>query len=380
MVLLGFRMLDEAINYLPLFGAKSANLRPESYHRPLRIVQSCKELGETVKYFIRKSRIVTTLLSAIALLASLAFVPRATFAGSLDPSVLSMFPKDSGELAYADLKSARALPWFPQLREQLLPSNFRKFEQFLTAAGIDPNTEVDELAWAAIAASKNTSETIVGVALGSFDPSTTEGQLKAKKLAMVEYAGFHLYAFGSGSGSGDIYFTFIDSNTAAFGQKSALQELLDVRTGVAENLMTNENLSSLINEANGSGMVWAVLDQNYTHLAMQQLVPEASQFPQATAIINRMKAMTITVQADSGLDAQFQAVCGSPDDSQLLAAALQAGIMMRRYQEAKDQPDLAGALDHVTVSPSGDRLKVDAPVSQDQLLSLIRSKALASSM
>lgn len=317
---------------------------------------------------------------AAALLAVGFFAPRPAFAGTLDPSVVGMFPKNIGELAYADLKSARQLPWFPQLREQLLPSNFRKFEQFLTTAGIDPNTEVDELAWAAIAASKNNAETIVGVALGSFDPSSTESRLKAQKMPVTDYAGFHLYAFGSGSGAEDIFFTFIDSNTAAFGQRSALQQLLDVRTGVAENLNVNEKLAPLVNEANGSGMVWAVLDQSYTHIAMQQLVPEASQFPQATAIINRMQAMTISVQADSGLDAQFQAVCGSPDDAQLLSAALQAGIMMRRYQESKSQPDLAGALDHITVSPSGDRLKVDAPVSQDQLLSLIRSRALATSM
>lgn len=317
---------------------------------------------------------------AAAVLAAPALTPQSAFAGTLDPSVIGMFPKDVGEVAYADLKSARQLAWFPQLREQLLPSNFRKFEQFLTTAGIDPNSQVDELAWAAIAASKNTSETIVGVALGSFDPSTTEDRLKSEKLPMSDYAGFHLFAFGSGSGAGDIFFTFIDSNTAAFGQRSALQQLLDVRTGQAESLNTNDQLSPLVNDANGSGMVWAVLDQGYTHIAMQQLVPEAGQFPQAAAIIRRMKAMTITVQADSGLDAQFQAVCGSPDDAQLLSAALQAGIMMRRYQEAKSQPDLAGALDHVTVSPSGDRLKVDAPVSQDQLLSLIRSKALATSM
>ena len=35
----------------------------------------------------------------------------------------------------------------------------------------------------------------------------------------------------------------------------------------------------LINEANGSGMVWAVMDSDYAHLAMQQLAPEAAQFP-----------------------------------------------------------------------------------------------------
>ena len=333
-----------------------------------------------MKQSICKFRLVAILLGAAMLIGAPAFTPRTTFAGTLDNSVVGMFPKDIGEFAYADLKSARQLPWFPQLRDQLLPSNFRKFEQFLTTAGIDPNTQVDEIAWAAIAASKNSAETIVGVALGSFDPTTTEDHLKAKKLPITDYAGFHLYAFGSGAGAGDIFFTFIDSNTAAFGQRSALEKLLDVRTGVAENLNLNDKLSPLVSEANGSGMVWAVLDQNYTHIAMQQLVPEASQFPQAAAIIKRMQAMTISVQADSGLDAQFNAVCGSPNDSQLLAAALQAGLMMRRYQEAKDQPDLAGALDHVTVSPSGDRLKVDAPVSQDQLLSLIRSKALATSM
>lgn len=332
-----------------------------------------------MKQSIRAFR-ATVLLAMAVVLASLVAIPQAASAGSLDPQVLAMFPKQVGEIAYADLKSARQLPWFPQLREQLLPSNFRKFEQFLTTAGIDPNTQVDELAWAAIAASKTSSEQIVGVALGAFDPTSTEDRLKAEKLPMTEYAGFHLYAFGSGAGANDILFTFIDSNTAAFGQRSGLEQLLDVRTGAAESLMTNDKLSSLVNDANGTGTVWAVLDQNYTHVAMQQLIPQASQFPQATAIINRMQAMTINVQADSGLDAQFQAVCGSPDDANLMAAALQAGIMMRRYQEAQSEPDLAAALDHVSVSESGDRLKVDAPVSQDQLLSLIRSKALATSM
>ena len=90
-----------------------------------------------------------------------------------------------------------------------------------------------------------------------------------------------------------------------------------------------------------------------------------------------MLAMTIDVEADSGVDTHFQAVCSSTDDANLLAAALQAGVMYRRYQESKDHPDLAGALDQISVTPSGDRLKVNAPVSQEQLLSLISSHAFA---
>ena len=82
----------------------------------------------------------------------------------------------------------------------------------------------------------------------------------------------------------------------------------------------------------------------------------------------------------SGVDAHFQAVCNSTDDANLLAAALQAGLMYRRYQEAQAGSALAGALDQVRVAPSGNRLKVEAPVSQDQLLSLIRTGAFTTSM
>ncbi len=314
------------------------------------------------------------------LLAALAIAPQPSSAGSLSTAIIGMFPKDVGEFTYADLKTARKYPWFAQLREQLLPSRFRDFEKFLASAGVDPNAQVDEVAWAGISATKTTGEEVVGVALGSFDPSSSEIRFKAQKMPMIEVHGYHLYAFGSGSGADDILFMFIDSNTAAFGHRPALEKLIDVRTGVTESLLTNDLLFPLIGEANGNGLIWAVLDKTYAHMAMQQLLPEAGQFAQASPILNRVRGMTITVSADSGIDAHFQAVCSSPDDANLLAAGMQGALMMRRYQEAQDHPDLAGALDQVRVSPAGDRLKIEAPVTQDQLLSLIKTRAFAAPM
>ncbi|HXW62285.1 MAG TPA: hypothetical protein VEJ45_06780 [Candidatus Acidoferrales bacterium] len=331
-----------------------------------------------MKNFTYRSAIAFSLVVAL-LLAALA-APDPILASSLNTSVIGMFPKQVGEFGYADLKAARQYPWFPQLREQLLPSRFRQFEQFLASAGVDPNAQVDELTWGAINGSKTSGEEVVGVALGSFDPSSIETRFQQQKLPMFEVHGYHLYAFGSGSGPGDILFTFIDSNTAAFGHRKALEQLIDVRMGSAESLLTNDQLFPMINEANGTGAIWGVMDQNYAHLAMQQLVPQAGQFPQAAAIINRITAMMFSATAENGLDVHFQAACASTDDANLLAAALQAGLMYRRYQESQQHPDLAGALDQVRVSASGDRLKVEAPVSQDQLMSLIHSRALAVSM
>ena len=322
-------------------------------------------------------KLIRNIVATALLFASMFILPLPSFAASLGTDIIGMFPKTVGEFAYADMKAARKFSWFPQLREQLLPSKFRQFEQFLRTAGVDPDTQVDEIAWGAINGGKSGGEQILGVALGSFDPSSNEARFKQQKMPMTDYHGYHLYAFGSGSGPGDILFTFIDANTAAFGVRAAMEKMIDVRTGVSESLLTNDTLFPLINEADGTGIIWAVLDRNYTHIAVQQLLPQAGQFPQAAAIINRMHAMTISVAADSGIDAQFQAVCDSTNDANLLAAALQAGVMYRRYQEAQGQPALASALDQVSITPSGDRLKIDAPVSQDQLLSLIRTRAFA---
>jgi hypothetical protein len=332
-------------------------------------------MRQPIQRFIALASLATCVVLAIS------FAPlRRTFAASLSNSVIGLFPKDVGEFAYADLKTARGYPWFGQLREQLLPSRFRQFEAFLTSAGVDPNAQVDELAWAGITTAKGNGEEIVGVALGSFDPSTSEGRFKQQKMPVIEVRGYHLYAFGSGVAANDILFLFLDSNTAAFGHRPALEKLIDVRAGLADTLLTNDQMYPLINETNGKGLIWAVLDQNYTHLAMMQLVPQASQIQQAATIISRMHAMTISVQADTGVDIRFQAVCDSTDDANVLGAALQLAVMYQHHQDAQTNPALSSLLDAVHIAPSGDRIKIDAPVTQDQLTNLIRTKAFAAPM
>lgn len=323
--------------------------------------------------------ILLTILAAAALLGILTATSSRLSAGSVSTSVIGMFPKSTSEFAYADLKGARKLTWFGQMQDQMLPAHMRQFEQFLASAGVDPNAQVESLAWGTILAPGGESGDILGVALGGFDPSSTEARFKAQKIPMIEEQGFHLYAFGSGGGAGDILFFFLDSNTAAFGNRASLEKMIDVRMGNAESLLTNDKIFPLISEANGTGLIWAVLDKTSTTMAMHQLLPQASQFPQAATIIGRIRAMTISVNADSGLDVQFQAVCESVDDANTLGAAMQAGVMYRRYQESQSNPDFAKALDHVRITPTGDRLKIDAPVSQDELMSLLRTKALAPS-
>jgi len=339
---------------------------------------------------IRKS--AASLLPALSLLMALALLaPRPARAGRLGTDIIALFPKEVGEFAYADLKKARTMRWFPQLQQQLLPDRFRQFEKFLAAAGVNPDTQVEELAWGLVAevSSKKdgsapsdvpTGEQVVGIALGNYNPDSTEAYFKRQKLPTAKARNYTLYAFGTGAGASDLFFTFIDSSTAAFGHRSILEKMIEVRSGSEEGLLRNEKFFPLINEANGSGVVWAVLNPAYTRLAMQQLAPEVEQFPEAAKLVNRMQNMIINVNAGSGVDGKFQAVCATTQDANTLAQLLQAGFLYKRYQASKENPELADLLDQARVTPAGDRVQLTMSLSDDQMSSLIRRNTFALKM
>ncbi|HYW67810.1 MAG TPA: hypothetical protein VFB10_13965 [Candidatus Dormibacteraeota bacterium] len=332
------------------------------------------------------------IMAACAVLALLAAAKPAN-AGSLSADTIALFPKNVGEFAYADLKQARTMKWFPALQEQMLPERFKQFEKFLASAGVDPNTTVEELAWglvgqsaakqegkATVAADVPESEEIVGIALGNFNPDSTEAYFKQQKLATSKSRGYTLFAFGSGVGPSDLFFFFIDSSKAAFGHKQLLEKMIEIRYGGEEGLLANDKLFSLINEVNGSGVVWAVLDASYTRLAMSQLAPEVQQFPEAAKLVQNMQSMIISATASSGLEAKFQAVCGAPEDANTLSQLMTAGLLYKKYQASKDNPELGQLLDQASVTPSGERVVIRLSVSDDQMTSLIKRNTFSFKM
>lgn len=288
-----------------------------------------------------------------------------------DTTVIGMFPKQMVDFAYADLKDAQKYPWFDYMRHVLMPDHFKQFDQFLASIGLDPASNIETLYWGT-AAMSNHSEQIVGAATGEFDLAANEAHLQAEQLPSFEYSGFTIYAFGSGEGQGDILFSFLDTETVAFGQPDALKELIDVRTGAADGLFLNEKLYPLIQESNGNALIWSVLGEKYARETLQDLIADIGQVPQVTAISSNLKAMTIGVEPDddNGMRLDFQTVCGSPNDPNLLAAALQAGLLYQRYRTSGTNSALANILGEARVEPRGDRLETSFALSQDELESL----------
>ena len=326
------------------------------------------------------------------LLASALSLPKPAQAGTLSSDVIGMFPKDVGEFGYADLKKARTLKWFPQLQQQVLPERFRQFEKFLVSTGNDPNSQVDEIAWALApegitakaegtgSSAVPTGEQMVGIAIGNFNQDSTAAYFKKQKLPTSTFHGYTLYAFGTGTGATDLFFVFIDASTAAYGHKSILEKMISVRFGDEDGLLRNDKFFSLINEANSGSSVWLVTNPAYTRLAIQQLAPEVQQFPEAAKLVARMQNSIINIDAGSSLEAKVQTICGSTEDANTLGQLLQAGFLYKRYQAQKDNPDLAELLDQVRITPGGDRVTLRMSLSDDQMTSLIKRNTFAFKM
>jgi hypothetical protein len=341
---------------------------------------------------MRISKNLTRVAACCALMAMMvALAKPVKAAGGVSADTIALFPKNTGEIGYVDLKKARTEKWFPALREQILPDRFRQFEKFLASAGVDPNSQVDELVWGLVPETTQqndkgastdvpSSEYTVGIAMGNYNPDTTEAYFKQQNLPTIQLDNYTLFAFGSGSGPNDLYFFFLDSSKAVFGHKPLLEKLLDIRMGKQDGLLRNEKMYNLINEVNGSSVVWAVLDAGYTRLAMSQLAPEVQQFPEAAALVQRMQAMIITATASSGVDSKFQGVCGSTQDANTLSQLMAAGLLVKKYQASKDNPDLAQLLDQASVTPSGDRVVIGLTVSDDQMTSLIQKNTFSLKM
>ena len=319
----------------------------------------------------------------VAVVLVSAFPPVAC-AGSLTTEVIGMFPRDVGEFAYVDLRQARYLSWFSELQKQVLPDPLRQFEQLSASAGMAPNSQVEELAWAVIPeglpaeanASTTNSGEIVSVALGQFSPESADAYFKAQKRAVIKVRDYSLYAFGGGSGDGGLFFCFMDSSTVVLGRRKELEKLIAVQYGEEQSLLSNTELAPLISQVNSGSVVWAVLSAPYARRAMQQLTPQAAEFPESQQLFSTVHALTLELGTGSGIQTRFEAVCASPDDANIFAALLQADLLYQRYQARKSNQDLTELLEQAKVAPSGDRLDMTLALSDDQVMGLIQRNAL----
>jgi hypothetical protein len=308
---------------------------------------------------------------AAALVAAIVLAPALAEATALDTSVVEMFPKDVTQISYLDLKTARQLPWFPIAEQTLLPLRLRKLEIFLSGTGLDVETQVDTLAWGTVSATKNHEEGMVGVAIGHFSPSAVENYFSDNNLPTFDQEGVRLLDIGGAPG--DLFLVFLDSTTAAFGERAALERLLAVRFQGNESFAENPVLYPLVRDTHQDSLTWTIWNKDYARTAVQHLLPQASRVPQAALLLNDIQSMEFEVANSDDLSARSEIRCSTPTEAITLAALLQAGIVYREHESAQSGSQPSGIFDGIRVTAYATRVEIEIPLGPDQLDSALRS-------
>src|SRR5437762_6190398 len=121
-----------------------------------------------------RNSLSVTLLSAMA------------FAAPLPSSVRPAIPSDVQQLICVDYRTLKNSDTAQQLKAQVFPDQLKQFEMALKGAGIDPDRDVDQLAFISYRTPKQALE-IVGAAQGVFATKAVLRKLKLKKVKVVKY-------------------------------------------------------------------------------------------------------------------------------------------------------------------------------------------------
>jgi hypothetical protein len=251
-----------------------------------------------------------------------------------------------------------------------------------SSPGMDRDSRIEELAWAVVppgsqaqpsdASGAPTGEETLIVALGQFSPQSTDAYFKAKKRSVIEVRNHFLYSLSGGSGDEGLFFCFVDSTVVVLGVRKEVERVIGILHGEEESLLSNSDLAPLISQADPHSVVWGVMSAPRARQEMQELVPLIKEFPQSQQLLSKVRAFTLEIDADHGIESHFDAVCASSDDADILAALLQADLRYQASQGGKSNQDVTSFLDQARVGPLGDRLDVTVDLTNDQVVGLLQ--------
>ncbi len=307
---------------------------------------------------------VKAALTAVVLSAACAGIANAM---PLNSSARAVVPADLQQLISVDYRALKDSPTAMQLKEQVLPDNLKQFEEALKGVGIDPEKDVDSLAFAAFRTAKAGTKS-VGVAAGPFAMKTVLKKMTLRKIKPTKYRTSNIYPMDGG-----MVMVFLDDSTLLFGELSSVKLALDARDGEILNLDTNSNMSDMMSDVD-SAPVWSILDQQGTQNVMRSALGDAAKVADYDTIKKRLLGSRYTMSFTSGVDFELTVATSDSMSAATLSSLVKAGLL---YKKMSATPAEKVAVDGTTVDSDGSDVAFHFKASDQQFQSLMHSQLFA---
>src|SRR4029079_3216430 len=240
----------------------------------------------------------------------------APLAGSVRPAI----PSDVQQIICVDYRALKDSSTAQALKAQVLPDNLKQFESALRGIGINPDRDVDELAFVAYRHPKQGLK-IVGAAQGVFQTKLVLRKLQLQKIKPTKYRDASIYPMADG-----MEMTFLDDSTLLFGDGSAVRGSLDARDGYVQTLDSNPDISNLIPDVEG-GAVWSILDQKGTQNMLMSALGDASRLADYETVKKRVLGSRYTMNFSGGVNFDLDVVTSDSVTAATLSSLVKAGVL-----------------------------------------------------
>jgi hypothetical protein len=299
-------------------------------------------------------------------LAYLLFVTMA-YAMPLNSSARAVVPGDLLQLISVDYRALKDSSTAMALKQQVLPDNLKQFEAALKGIGIDPEKDVDTLAFASFHSGKQGVKGI-GVASGAFNLKSVLKKMKLQKFTPKKYRNADLYPMDGG-----MLMSFLDDSTLLFGEPSAVRLALDARDGQIPNVDTNSSMADMMSSVDGAP-VWSILDQEGTQNMMRSALGDAAKVADYDTVKKRLIGSRYTMNFNSGVNFDLTVVTSDSMTAATLSSLVKAGLL---YKKMSATPAEKIAMDNTTVDSDSANLMMHFKSSDQQFQSLMHSELFA---
>jgi hypothetical protein len=325
---------------------------------PAKSIDEVRDVRKTAKAY------VTSMLGAALIVALSTAAASAT---PLNSSARAVVPADLQQLISVDYRTLKDSPTAMQLKQQVLPDNLKEFESALKGVGLDPEKDVDSLAFAAFRTPKQGIKQI-GVAAGPFSMKAVVKKLTAMKVKATKYKNSNYYPMDGG-----MVMSFLDESTLLFGELSAVKVALDTRDGEVLSVDTNSTMSDLMTNVD-AGPVWSILDQQGTQNMMRSALGDAAKVADYETVKKRLLGSRYTMDFSSGVNFDLTVVTSDSVTAATMSSLVKAGLL---YKKMSASPVEKVAMENTTVDSDGSNLSMHFKASNAQFQGLMHSELFA---
>jgi hypothetical protein len=286
-----------------------------------------------------------------------------SFGAALGSNARTVIPENVQQIISVDYRALKNSETGLALKAKVMPENLKQFETALKGMSIDPDKDVDQLAFVSYRNSKNQLRAF-GLAQGDFQPKKFYARMKLKKVLPAKYKGSLIYSTGSG-----MVMTFLDDATMLFGEVDAVHDALNTRNGEADSLASNQQISDMMASVE-SGSVWSVLDQIGTQNMMRSALGDASKLADYDTVKKRLLGSRYTMDFANGVNFNLDVLTSDTFTAATMSSLIQAGMQLKKMNAT---PVEKSAIDAMSVNSNSGQLQIHFKADDQKFQSFLQS-------